>query len=78
MHAQSAQPDRFLFKDDGMIPNSKYPLLLYRNAFSERGTAGAEWLEQKFAAANWTNSWRNGIYSFHHYRQHLPRSVGYL
>lgn len=60
-------PVRLLFSDDGKIPNSKYPLLLYKDAFDERGEAGARWLEQKFASHNWTNSWRNGIYNFHHY-----------
>lgn len=39
--------EEFFFKDDGIIPNSKYPLLLYKNAFSERGSTGAEWLEKK-------------------------------
>jgi hypothetical protein len=44
--------ETFYFKDDGKIPNSKYPLMLYRNAFSERGSAGAAWLEERFAANN--------------------------
>ena len=37
-------PEIIYFKDDGTIPNSRYPLLLYRNAFSERNSQGAEWL----------------------------------
>jgi uncharacterized protein YjlB len=67
MQAQLPSPEEFLFKDDGKIPNSKFPLIVYRNAFSERGTEGAAWLEQKFGSNNWSNSWRNGIYPFHHY-----------
>jgi hypothetical protein len=38
----------FYFKDDGSIPNSKYPMLVYHNAFNERGDKGAAWLEQRF------------------------------
>jgi uncharacterized protein YjlB len=64
---RSLKAEAFYFKDDGRIPNSKYPLLLYRNAFSERGAAGAAWLENRLAANNWSNSWRNGVYPFHHY-----------
>jgi uncharacterized protein YjlB len=64
---QNIQPNIFYFKDDGIIPNSKYPLLVYHKAFTARGSEGAAWLEETFAANNWTNSWRNGIYSFHHY-----------
>ena len=57
----------FYFQDDGVIPNSKYPLIIYRKAFSETGSKGASWLEEKFAKNNWSNSWRNGVYPFHHY-----------
>ena len=60
-------PEVIFFQDDGTIPNSNYPLLLYRNAFSETGSAGASWLEKRFSANNWTNSWRNGVFPYHHY-----------
>jgi uncharacterized protein YjlB len=70
------EPEAFLFKDDGKIPNSKFPLLVYRNAFETHGTDGAAWLEQKFAANNWTNSWRNGIYPFHHYHSTSHEVLG--
>lgn len=67
MESNSPKPERFHFADDGQIPNSRYPLLLYRNVFSARGMAGAAWLEQRFAANNWTNAWRNGIFPYLHY-----------
>ncbi|MEN0054633.1 MAG: cupin domain-containing protein [Mucilaginibacter sp.] len=70
------EPEKLYFKDDGQIPNSKYPLLLYRNAFNMRNDEGAEWLEKQFAANNWTNSWRNGVYSFHHYHSTSHEVLG--
>ncbi|WP_198172469.1 cupin domain-containing protein [Hymenobacter ginkgonis] len=70
------QPEKFLFKDDGQIPNSPYPLLLYRQAFVARDAAGAAWLESKFAQHNWTNSWRNGVYPFHHYHSTSHEVLG--
>lgn len=70
------QPEIFHFDDDGKIPNSKYPLLLYRGAFSAAGNDGASWLEEKFAAHNWTNSWRNGVYPFHHYHSTSHEVLG--
>lgn len=76
LSAMSQEPIELLFKDDGKIPNSKFPLILYRNAFEERGNRGATWLEQKFASNNWTNSWRNGIYSFHHYHSTSHEVLG--
>jgi len=70
------QPEKLLFKDDGTIPNSAYPLLLYRQAFAARDAAGAAWLESHFAANNWTNSWRNGVYPFHHYHSTSHEALG--
>ncbi|MBM1105866.1 cupin domain-containing protein [Aurantibacter crassamenti] len=74
--ATDQQSEQLLFDDDGKIPNSKYPLLLYKNAFKERSNSGASWLEKKFAENNWTNSWRNGIYSFHHYHSTSHEVLG--
>ena len=64
------------FEDDGKMPNSKFPLVLYKNAFGERDRSGAAWLEKRFALNNWTNSWRNGIYSFHHYHSTSHEVLG--
>jgi len=70
------EPEVFYFKDDGSIPNSKYPMLIYRNAFSERGDNGARWLEHRFSDNDWSNSWRNGIFSFHHYHSITHEVLG--
>ena len=76
MANKTKEPEAFYFKDDGSIPNNKHPLLLYRNAFSERGDRGAAWLEQKFYDNNWSNSWRNGIFTFHHYHSITHEVLG--
>lgn len=70
------QPEQLFFKDDGVIPNSRYPLLLYHNAFGTKDGEGAAWLEKHFAANNWTNSWRNGVYPFHHYHSTSHEVLG--
>ncbi len=67
---------KLYFKDDGKIPNNKLPLILYRDAYEARGTGGASWLERRFSKNNWTNSWRNGIYSFHHYHSTSHEVLG--
>ena len=69
-------PEKYLFKDDGSIPNSRFPLLLYKNALPEKGNAGAIWLENRFAKNNWTNSWRNGIFTYHHYHSITHEVLG--
>jgi len=70
------EPVQLLFKDDGEIPNSRYPLLIYKNAFEPRGDEGAAWLEKRFREQNWTNSWRNGIYPYHHYHSTSHEVLG--
>ena len=74
--AETPEPKTLYFKDDGKIPNSKYPLLHYRDVFDARGSEGASWLEQRFADNEWTNSWRNGVYSFHHYHSTSHEVLG--
>ncbi|WP_282636488.1 cupin domain-containing protein [Sphingobacterium thalpophilum] len=69
-------PKAFYFKDDGSIPNSKYPLLVYQNAFTQRGNKGGDWIEQRFASNNWTNTWRWGVYPFHHYHSNTHEVLG--
>lgn len=70
------EPIQLLFKDDGQIPNSRLPLLIYKNVFELRGDEGASWLEQRFREQNWTNSWRNGIYPYHHYHSTSHEVLG--
>ncbi|WP_233589224.1 cupin domain-containing protein [Gynurincola endophyticus] len=70
------QPITYFFEDDGMIPNSRYPLIVYKNVFSLRGNEGADWLEKHFSENNWTNSWRWGVYPFHHYHSNTHEVLG--
>src|SRR6478752_5830485 len=70
------QPTSVLFKDDGSIPNSRYPVLLYRGAITLENRDPASSLEERFAANHWTNSWRNGIYPFHHYHSTSHEVLG--
>jgi uncharacterized protein YjlB len=65
--AQVVQPEKAYFQDDGSIPNSVLPLLVYRQA-SALGTPdlGAT-IEERFARNDWTGSWRASVFPFHHY-----------
>jgi len=69
------EPEQFSFKDDGVFPNSVLPVLLYRKAFkTEIDRACA--IEQRFAENDWSNSWRNGVYSFAHYHSTTHEVLG--
>ena len=69
-------PEKFLLEDDGVIPNSKYPLLIYHHVLSESGDKAADWLENTFNNHNWTNSWRWGVFDFHHYHSNTHEVLG--
>ena len=70
------QPETALFKDDGVIPNNRLHLLLYRGVLPIDAADPATRVVQLFAANNWTNSWRNGIYPFHHYHSTSHEVLG--
>jgi uncharacterized protein YjlB len=53
--------------DDGRIPNSRLPLLLYQGALELPTEDPAAAIEALIHAHGWGNHWRNGIYPFHHY-----------
>ena len=70
------QPERIPFKDDGSIPNSRYAVLIYRGAVDLDARDPASSMEERFTANHWTNSWRNGIYPFHHYHSTSHEVLG--
>jgi uncharacterized protein YjlB len=76
MSAASIPPEMFHFENDGSIPNSRLPLLLYRGEFAETGERGAVWVEETFARNGWSNSWRNGVYPYHHYHPNTHEVLG--
>lgn len=61
------EPLNFLFSDTGIIPNSKYPVILYRDAFHNAPNEIGDNAEQLFRLNNWFNYWRGGVYHFEHY-----------
>ena len=69
---------RHLIKDDGEFPNNnKLPLLLYPQVF-EIDLAGdiAAGFEALFLQSDWVNSWRNGVYAYHHYHSTAHEVLG--
>lgn len=60
----AAAPETHTFAGDGGIPNSPLPVLVYHDVTAARDPGSAE---AAFAANGWRGSWRNGIFSFHHF-----------
>jgi uncharacterized protein YjlB len=62
------------FDDDGAVPNSSLPVLVYRGAVEP--DAGAAAYEELFAGNGWLGAWRNGIYAFHHFHSTSHEVLG--
>jgi uncharacterized protein YjlB len=76
---ESVNPPRVLplpLKDDGLIPNSKFPLLVYQGAVTLPPRDPASVFEELFAANQWSGSWRDGIYTYHHYHSTTHEVLG--
>jgi uncharacterized protein YjlB len=67
------EPAAWSFEDDGVIPNSRLPVLVYDGVASARAPGGCERL---FARNGWRGAWRNGIYPFHHFHSTAHEVLG--
>ena len=65
-------PETYLLTDDGRFPNSHLPLLVYRSALP----ADAGEMERSFARHGWSNSWRDGIFTYHHFHSIAHEVLG--
>jgi uncharacterized protein YjlB len=63
-------------EDDGVFPNSRLLLLIYRGAISLPERDPAAVFEQLFESNGWSDSWRNGIYTYHHYHSTAHEVLG--
>jgi uncharacterized protein YjlB len=67
-------PVSYRFEDDGGIPNSRLPVLVYSGALEPAAGAGA--YETMFAGNGWLGAWRDGIYPFHHFHSTAHEVLG--
>lgn len=59
--------EQYLLHDNGTFPNSVLPVLHYKGVLELPVVFPAKYVKNIFRKNNWTNNWRNGIYTFHHY-----------
>lgn len=63
----------YYFEQSGYIPNhSFFPAVLYRKAVDN----SKDNFESIFKSNNWTNSWRDGVFNFHHYHSNTHEVIG--
>jgi uncharacterized protein YjlB len=67
------RPETHRFEDDGAIPNSRLPVLVYHDVPAARGAAECAEL---FARNGWLGAWVDGIYPFHHFHSTAHEVLG--
>ncbi len=65
-----------LLKDDGVFPNSIFPLLVYKNVFELGEGNHPQTIEKIFETNHWNNTWRDGIFNYHHYHSNTHEVLG--
>ena len=78
MAGQGPRLETLQFKPNGRVPNSRFPVLLYRGAV----TAGAgvdltDAVEETFRRHDWLNNWREpGVYDYPHFHSTTHEALG--
>lgn len=70
------EPVLFYFDDDGVTPNSRLPVLIYKNVFSEIKEDLALYLEKTFQKNDWTGNWRDIVLDKDHYHSTTHEVLG--
>lgn len=66
-------PQLEYFEDDGQFPNSRLPLLIYRQALAE---PSPEAVEEMFRRNGWPPGWRSTVFTYHHYHSTAHECLG--
>jgi uncharacterized protein YjlB len=66
-------PETHFFEDDGAIPNSRLPVLIYHEVDAAHDAGRCEEL---LGSNDWLPDWRDGIFSFHHFHSITHEALG--
>lgn len=70
------KPLTFVFADDGLVPNNRLPLVIYKSAVEVNNDHPEAAIEKLFGANRWGGMWRNGIYDYLHYHATVHEALG--
>jgi uncharacterized protein YjlB len=73
-----SEPDRierYTFNDDGVIPNSSFPVIVYRGVLSGADLSAARFIAL-FGQHGWSNAWKNSIYDYTHFHSNTHEVLG--
>ena len=71
-------PEKYFIGDNGLFPGSRFPVLHYHKALRLPRFFRARHVRKVFNEHNWTNTWRNTIYTFHHYHSNTHEAMAVI
>ena len=72
----AAEPQTLLLQPGRTMPNSRLPVLIYRNVLARDTTRKAGDFERLFAENGWRGIWRNGVYDYDHFHSNAHEVLG--
>ncbi|RYU93633.1 cupin [Emticicia agri] len=66
--------EKYHFPDDGITPNNRLPVIVYRQVTDAEDTSA--WLEERFKANGWTNNWRDIVLPYDHFHSTTHEVLG--
>lgn len=72
----SARPIAMVFSDDGLVPNNRLPLIIYKNAVNIDQDDPEHAIERVFGPNGWGRMWRNGIFDYLHFHATVHEALG--
>ena len=73
---ERTKPLTFQFEDDGIVPNSPLPFIIYKRVIDVDNAQPERTIEQVFGRHGWGGMWRNGIYDYLHYHATAHEVLG--
>ncbi|CAF3806889.1 unnamed protein product [Adineta steineri] len=69
--------EKFFVRDDEQFfpNNNQLPVIVYRQVFDTKSVSASKW-EQLFQENNFGKSWRDGIFTYHHYHSTAHEALG--
>lgn len=69
---------KYILADDGTFPNSQLPVLHYQHVLDLSVLFPTVYAKKLFRKNGWTNNWRDGIYTVHHYHSITHEAVAVI
>ena len=72
------QPDQYRIKDNGVFPGNELPVLHYKKVLRLPWFFPSRYARKIMESHGWTNTWRNGIYTYDHYHSNTHEAMAVI